>query len=63
LLGPPELTPTQVRNLIRCASLRAAGKRRTSSSPGGRHSKVYPAKDLIRLYESLFSLAEAQESA
>lgn len=58
LLGPPYLSTTQVRALIRCANLQPAGKRRTTDPwiRGGRHSRVYRADELIRLYESLFQI-------
>ena len=55
LLGPPMLTPAQVRHLIRCASLQPAGKRRvTATGLAGRHARVYQAAELIRLYDAVY---------
>lgn len=55
LLGPPELTAAQVRNLIRLANISPVGIRR--SNPGsGRGARVYRADDLIRVYEALHSV-------
>lgn len=54
LLGPPVISVTQVRNLIRVASLAPAGKRKSTAygSPG-RYARVYQAADLIRLYDAI----------
>jgi hypothetical protein len=57
ILGPPILTPTQVRHLIRCASLQPAGKRRVSPhGMAGRHARVYKAEELIRLYDAVYGV-------
>lgn len=59
LLGPPELTPSQVRALVRMAGLAPAGKRRVVSGRGARHARVFPASALIAAYEALYELAPA----
>jgi hypothetical protein len=54
LLGPPTLTQSQVRALIRMASLVPVGKRRvTSYGQAGRYARCYRASDLIALYSTL----------
>lgn len=59
LLGPPQLTDVQVRSLIRCAGLQPVGKRQEGYGLSrGRHSRVYRAADLLRMYESLYALTE-----
>jgi hypothetical protein len=56
ILGPPALTPTQVRALIRCAGLEPAGKRSGASQGAGRAARVYRAADLIKLYDAVYSV-------
>jgi len=57
ILGPPELTPGQVRQLIRIAGLEPAGKRRvTTYGRAGRHARVFAARDLIRAYEAVWGV-------
>lgn len=53
LLGPPQLSPAQVRGLIRCAGLEPVGKRRVSGK--GRHARVYRAAELIRLFDAVYT--------
>ena len=49
ILGPPSLTETQLRQLIRMVSIEPAGKR-----PGGsRYVRAYKAVELIKLYEAI----------
>jgi hypothetical protein len=62
LLGPPQLTPAQVRSLVRMASLEPAGKRRTTGrGVPGRHARVYRAAELIELYDTLLSATEGRK--
>jgi hypothetical protein len=56
LLGPPQLTETQVRHLVRLASLEPVGKRFNGSRR--RHVRVYDAQDLIKAYEKVATLLE-----
>lgn len=57
LLGPPELTQGQVRQLVALASIPAIGKRRvTIRGRGGRHVRVYEAAKLIKAYEAVASV-------
>jgi hypothetical protein len=60
LLGPPELSVTQVRALIRCAGLEPVAKRRTTLA-SGRHSRVYAAEDLI--YDAIYRVTGPVEQA
>jgi hypothetical protein len=61
LLGPPDLNQTQVRSLIRMASLQPAGKRRTTCyGTPGRHARVYKADELIELYDTLLKSMEGR---
>lgn len=54
LLGPPQLTQVQVRQLIRMLDIKPTGKRRvTPFGRGGRHARVYPANALIQAYDAL----------
>lgn len=54
LLGPPKLTPAQVRQLVKLFELEPAGKRRvTVRGCGGRHARVYQAELLIKAYDAL----------
>lgn len=58
LLGPPQLTPAKVRELVQLFSLKydmnPVGKRRvTARGRGGRHARVYKADSLIRAYNDL----------
>jgi hypothetical protein len=55
LLGPPVLTPVQVRQLILMTGLHPVGKRRvTSRGTSGRHARVFRAIELIRAFEALY---------
>jgi hypothetical protein len=59
LLGPPQLTQAQVRQLIRLAGLEPAGKRRvTVAGKGGRHVRVYRASELIKAYEAISAILQ-----
>lgn len=54
LLGPPQLTQVQVRQLIKMVELEPVGKRRvTPQGRSGRHARVYPAEALIKAYDAL----------
>lgn len=54
LLGPPRLTVTQVRQLVRLHRIEPVGKRRsTRRGQPGRYARVYLATDLIKVYEML----------
>lgn len=54
LLGPPQLTQAQVRQLIRMIQIEPVGKRRvTARGVPGRHARVYPAEALIKAYDAL----------
>jgi hypothetical protein len=54
LLGPPKLSPGQVRQLISMMSLEPVGKRRvTVLGRSGRHARVYRAIELIKAYDAL----------
>jgi len=54
LLGPPQLTRVQVRQLIKMVDLEPVGKRRvTPMGRPGRHARVYPAEALIKAYDAL----------
>lgn len=54
LLGPPYLSATQVRQLVRLAGLKPAGKRRmTPTGKSGRHVRVYSAVELIKAYDAV----------
>ena len=58
LLGPPQLSPAKVRELVQLFSLKydmkPVGKRRvTARGRGGRHARVYRADSLIRAYNDL----------
>lgn len=58
LLGPPQLSPAQVRELVKLFGLKydlqPVGKRRvTARGRGGRHARVYKADSLIRAYDDL----------
>lgn len=54
LLGPPQLTPAQLRARVRVTGLVPVGKRRvTEAGHSGRHARVYRATELVALYESL----------
>jgi len=54
LLGPPELTVTQVRQLIRLTSIAPAGRRKPGPRSRGRWPSVYAAEDLIRAYDAVY---------
>ena len=54
LLGPPDLTHQQVRQLVHLAGLQPAGKKRVSAQGrGGRHVRVYSATDLIKAFDAI----------
>jgi hypothetical protein len=54
LLGPPELSPAQVRQLIVMMKLEPVGKRRvTVLGRSGRHARVYRAIELIKAYDAI----------
>lgn len=58
LLGPPHLSPAQVRELVKLFwmkyDLKPVGTRRvTARGRGGRHARVYKADSLIRAYDDL----------
>jgi hypothetical protein len=58
LLGPPQLSAAQVRELVKLFALKydlqPVGKRRvTARGRGGRHARVYKADSLIRAYNDL----------
>lgn len=60
LLGPPQLSQDQVRQLVNLAGLEPAGKRRmTPSGVKGRHVRVYKADDLIKAYDAISGLHSA----
>lgn len=62
LLGPPEITAAQVRELIRVSSIQPTGKRRATTR--GRHVRVYRALDLIKAHEMLYHvLGDAEKTA
>lgn len=54
LLGPPQLTVAQVRQLVTIAGVAPVGKRRVSTT--GRQARVYPSLALITAYDRLYSL-------
>lgn len=54
LLGPPKLTPAQVRQLVKIFSIEPEGKRRVAvDKQGGRHARVYNAQALIKAYDAI----------
>jgi hypothetical protein len=54
LLGPPDLSVSEVRRLIRERGLEPAGKRRTTGyGQSGRYARVYRAEELIEAYDRL----------
>ena len=54
LLGPPQLSEHQVRQLIRMLDIDPVGKRRvTPYGRPGRHARVYEAQKLIKAYDAL----------
>jgi hypothetical protein len=64
LLGPPELTQAQVRQLIRLSNLQPAGKRRvTMRGRGGRHVRVYRASELIRAHDAIAQVLTANQDS
>lgn len=59
LLGPPQLTTVQVRQLVRMVSIKPIGKRRTSRhGTSGRYARVYRAVDLIRAFDAVYQVTE-----
>jgi hypothetical protein len=61
LLGPPQLTEVQVRQLVRLAGLKPVGKRFNGSRR--RHVRVYVAGDLIKAYEKVATLLNEDGTA
>lgn len=59
LLGPPRLTESRVRDLIRLAGLTPVGKRPNGSKR--RHVRVYLAEELLRVYEQVAVLTGAAD--
>lgn len=51
LLGPPTLTPPEVRRLIILFGIRPVGRARTRTA--GRAARLYRAADLIEAYDAL----------
>lgn len=59
LLGPPDLSVSEVRRLIREQRIGAVGKRRTTGyGQSGRHARVYRAEELIKAYDQLLKGSE-----
>lgn len=59
LLGPPELSPAQVRQLVKIFNIKAQGKRRvTADGRSGRHARVYDAQSLIKAYHAIQELEQ-----
>lgn len=58
LLGPPELTETQVRQLVHLVGMTPKGKR--SGGSRRRHVRVYDAGELSRAYAAIASVLESQ---
>jgi hypothetical protein len=56
LLGPPELTEAQVRQLVQLTGMIPAGKKRGGSRR--RHVRVYQARQLIKAYAAIASVIE-----
>jgi 2-keto-3-deoxy-L-rhamnonate aldolase RhmA len=54
LLGPPELSTAQVRQLVQLAHIPPVGRRKAART--GRYARVFRAADLIQAYESLYRL-------
>lgn len=58
LLGPPELTPWQVRQLVIMWQIKPVGLRpRDGAEKRGRQPRVYRALDLIKAYDALSKAA------
>ncbi len=53
ILGPPRLSVSDVRQLLRLHGVEPVGKRRTSVTRTGRYARVYLATDIIKAHESL----------
>jgi len=54
LLGPPQPSQLQVRQLIKMLDIQPSGKRRvTPAGRPGRHARVYDAQALIKAYDAL----------
>jgi hypothetical protein len=54
LLGPPDLTTSEVRRLIQTFNLKPVGKRRTTGhGQPGRHARVYKAIEFIGAYDDI----------
>lgn len=61
LLGPPQLTQAQVRQLVRLSNIQPAGKRRvTVRGRGGRHVRVYRSTELIKAYEAISAILPSE---
>lgn len=55
LLGPPDLSVTEVRRLLRDKGIEPVGKRRTTGyGQSGRYARVYRAEELIKAYDVLY---------
>jgi hypothetical protein len=54
LLGPPDLSEAQVRQLVRLAGLEPVGKRNAGSRR--RHVRVYPAAAFIQAFEKIATI-------
>lgn len=55
-LGPPALSVSRVRQLVRDENLQPVGKRRTSpTGTSGRYARVYRAVDFIKAHDALAS--------
>jgi hypothetical protein len=57
MLGPPELTELQLRQLVSMLGLQPVGRRPGST----RYVRAYKADDLIRLYEALATVTHPME--
>lgn len=57
LLGPPDLSHTQVRQLVHLAGLEPVGKKRLTGR-GGRHVRVYRSSDLIKAFNAIADILD-----
>ena len=59
LLGPPNLSVREVRNLVHIFNIEPVGKRRvTAEGQSGRHARVYEAGEFIRAYDAIQRTAD-----
>jgi hypothetical protein len=58
LLGPPQLSEEQVRQLVHLVGMQPVGKRWVKGR-GTRHVRVYRANELIRAYEAIAGVIES----